>query len=251
MKRRRHLNIGSELVTSTGKVEVDYEKAKDLILEELYYSVEFKSKVRGYVFRNYPSHLGKLDDIFQEVMLEMTKKSAEYLFNEYVKKPGSIIALALTIAKMFFKINTKYPDYPGKSIIHRLKYHSSGSWNTEEVVPTDSLTENESGELSGKEIVLEDDSYKELEGFRSNKSKYIDLIDELINELSVKEERELISVLKKLNKLKTTNSSSATYNEILRKHKVLLSKLKVILKDDRSLYSINDVLNLGEQNEFK
>src|SRR5699024_4834972 len=78
---------------------IDYDKAKDQIITELALSSELKNKLRKIIADRQLNALREnYDDIFNEVIIEMCKKDSEYLFKQYIKNKGNIMALALTIA---------------------------------------------------------------------------------------------------------------------------------------------------------
>lgn len=220
---------------------IDYSKAKKQILNELAYSSEFKNKIRKVVKDyGYDNLKNNLEDIMQEIFIELGKKDAEYIFNQYVKNPNSMIALGITICKSFFRINPKYPDYPNKSIVHKINYQSTASGKADFISPVDiSFDEDMDNPDAGIVLADNEDMRYANEDF-TVKEKSVSLVDELRAELNDSENKALDTMLKYFNSYKTDDDTRVAYIKLMETHKDFLIKLKDIL----SKKGITDVSQL-------
>lgn len=220
-----------ELYNSNDKITlIDYSKAKRQILNELAYSTEFKNKIRKVVKDyGYDNLKNNLEDIMQEIFVELGKKDAEYIFNQYVKNPNSMIALGITICKSFFRINPKYPDYPNKSIVHKINFQSTASGKADFISPVDiSFDEDMDNPEAGIVLADNEDMRYANEDF-TIKEKSVSLVDELRAELSESENKALDTILKYFNSYKTDDDTRVAYIKLMETHKEFLVKLKDIL----------------------
>ena len=227
---------------------IDYDKAKDQIITELALSSEFKNKLRKIIADRQLNALREnYDDIFNEVIIEMCKKDSEYLFKQYIKNKGNIMALALTIAKTFFKVNPKYPDYPNKSIVHKLNYQSTALEKADWISPVDIAYDEDSQNIDAGEVLSDgSESKNKLEGVKDLEEESIDLVEGLNEHLTDKEKKSLQVLLRYFNSNKTVNTERDTYKRLMRTHEGLLDKIKSIL-EDKGVTSMADLYKTIEQ----
>lgn len=213
---------------------IDYEKARDQILTDLALSREFKNKVRYIIVtRQYESLKLNYDDIIQEIFIELYKKEPQYIFDQYKKRPGNIMALALTIAKSFFKINPEYPDYPNKSIVHRLNYHSTALGRADWVSPVDIDFYEEGVDRSEIGTVIGDyDSCNEIEEVLSVKDRSIEIVEFIRTKLVKKDNSKLNAIIRYFNGVKTVDENSVGYKKMYKEYKNFLLDLRKMLEEE-------------------
>lgn len=237
MKRTSTNKIKNNKITleTTNRLAlIDYDKAKSQILTELYYSSEFNNKLKkAIVDKRKRTYKELIEDIKQEVFLELMKKDAEYIFKEYVKSPGRIIAIAITIAKTFFKVNPKYEGYPNKSIVHKLESMSYLSFETGKVVnPTDYHPEED--DTLDNSLILTDEGEvsNEMNEIKSNKETSIDILEEVKSHLTKREIQTLNNFLRYYFPVEyTINEDLPRYKEQWERNKPLMEKIRGILAD--------------------
>lgn len=219
--------------TKTSKSLIDFDKAKDQILTELALSSEFKNKLRKVIAdRQVEAIKLNYDDIYNEVFIELCKKDAEYIFNQYVKNPNSILAIALTIAKTFFKVNPKYPDYPNKSIVHKLNYQSTALDRADWISPVDIAFDEDSQNIDAGEVLSDSRESSDLiEGEGDLESNSIYILEAIRDQLTDKERKKLDVVLRYFNNTKTIDPERATYKQIKKTHKELIEKIKNLISE--------------------
>ena len=213
---------------------IDYEKARDQILTDLALSREFKNKVRYIIVtRQYESLKLNYDDIIQEVFIELYKKKPQYIYEQYIKNSGNIMAIALTIVKTFYKINPDYPDYPNKSIVHRLNFHSSALGRADWISPVDIDFIENGISISEVGTVIGDcnESSNEIEGILNVKDRSIELITELRLKLNKKENSKLNAIIRYFNSVKKVDAESVGYKKMYKEHKDFFLHLKDLLEE--------------------
>lgn len=220
-------NNAIELVHTNKLTLIDYDKAKSQILTELYLSTEFKNKIRKVIVDKQVESLKNLyEDVVQEVMIELSKKDAQYLFEEYVKNRGNIMALAITIAKSFFRKNPAYPDYPNKSIVHRINFHSTMNGKADWVSPVDiDFDEDIDSEHNG--CTLSDGGLQSTEytGGTDSTVKVQSALERLKSTLNDKEVDKLNQMIKFLDK-KTSNPNTKKYAEFIQTNGAFIETLR-------------------------
>ena len=213
---------------------IDFDKAKEQILTELFLSTEFKNKIRKVIVDRQVQNLSVLyEEVMQEVMVEMTKKDGEYLFNQYIKSRGSIMALAITIAKSFFRTNPAYPDYPNKSIVHRLNFHSTITGRADWISPVDvSGEEGDYTEVEKRAYVASDNGIECINtlGGTDTANKIDSCLDRLKSTLNKKQIKTLDRMVNFFNK-DNYHKDTKKYSDYLDKNKDFLILLKGRLND--------------------
>lgn len=232
-----------EILHTNTPTLIDFDKAKKQILSELAYSTEFKNKIRKVIKDyGYDNLRNNQSDIMQEIFIELGKKDSEYIFRQYVKNPNSMIALGIAICKSFFRINPKYPDYPNKSIVHKINFQSTASGKADYISPVDISYDEDSDNIEAGIVLSDSEEHRLANEEFTLKEKSISIIDELRLELSPSENKSLDSILKYFNSYKTTDEGRTTYIKLIEKHKDFFIKLRGLL-EDRGIKDITSLLS--------